>query len=394
MAINTSAIEAFVDNIGQAGNTLNVDNLGLSRTVSKKFAKMLGGVKSKTATVGGTQYELTKAGAVSMIQTLDEGDSLSPSYNGATLDVNTDVTKPTVVLGGTFASNSFTEVDGQQVQQKSAQVVTGKSVALYDATISDKTSVTIKSSGPIVAEGCVLDNRDGGIAKAANGSNSALKVYDCNPASVTMKDIKVYASSSAGAGALYNGLEIWGGGNTRVVNIENCQLLGKMTNNALSVYGVSNSTVINIKNCWFDTVSNVLRISNDYNSTNVTVNFENCVIEHWEGENATASAKNDWAGLILCQDYKAASAEAAETDNRFGPTKLTINIKNCRGPKGPIEFAEGETAADYCQTGLGTQLCYVYRDKGGLVQYDADKYPVLNVEYTAAPTVVKGSIPA
>ena len=394
MAINKSAIEAFIDNIGQAGNTLNVAELGLNRTISKKFAKMLGGVKSKTAMVGNSEYELTKAGAVSMFEMLDEGEALAPSYNGAALDVNTDVTKPTVVLGGTFASNIFTEVDGQQVQQKSAQVVTGKSVSLYDATVADKAYVQMQSSGPIVAEGCVLDNRNGGIAKAANGSNSALKVYNCNPASVTMKDIKVYASSAAGAGALYNGLEVWGGNNTKVVNIEDCQLLGKMTNNAVSIYGCNDNAVINIKNCWFDTVSNVVRLSNTGNNTNVTVNIENCVIEHWEGENATAAAKNDYAGLVICQDYTSKSAEEAATNNLFGPAKITINIKNCRGPHGPIQFGANESAADYCQTGLGTQLCYVYRDKGGLVQYDADKYPVLNVEYTAAPTVQKGTIPA
>jgi hypothetical protein len=141
-------------------------------------------------------------------------------------------------------------------------------------------------------------------------------------------------------------------------------------------------------------VSNVLRLSNITHSTNVTINFENCVIEHWEGENATAESKNDWAGLCICQDYTSQSAADAETNNLFAPAKIKINIKNCRGPKGPIQFAEGETAANYCQTGIGTQLCYVYRDKGGLVAYDAAKYPTINVEYTTAPTVQKASIPA
>ena len=404
MALNTTLVENFVANIGQENNTLPVDDLGLSKTISKKFAKMLGNVKSTSATIDGNEYVLTGAGACAMLQTLDEGKGLEPSYNGAALDINTDVEKPTVVIGGTFESKTTTTqiVDGQEVQipAASAQTVTGKSISLYDANISDKVAVTLKSDGPIVAEGVVLDNRDGSIAKVNNSSNSALKVYGCNPKSVAMKDVKVYANRAdannlVGVNYLYNGLEVWGGTDTKNVVFENCQLLGKFTNNAINVYGCANNSVITVKNCWFDTVSNVLRLSNITNATNVTINFENCVIEHWEGETATAESKNDWAGLCICQDYTSKSAAEADTNNLFAPAKIKINIKNCRGPKGPIQFAEGETAADYCQTGIGTQLCYVYRDKGGgLVAYDAAKYPTLNVEYAAAPTVQKASIPA
>lgn len=416
MALNTTLVENFVANIGQENNVLPVDDLGLSKTISKKFAKMLGNVKSTSATIDGNEYVLTGAGACAMLQTLDEGKGLEPSYNGAALDINTDVEKPTVVIGGAFESKATTTqvVDGQEVQipAASAQIVTGKSISLYDASISDKVAVTLKSDGPIVAEGVVLDNRDGSIAQASNNSNSALKVSGCNPKSVAMKDVKVYGSSSAGANQLYNGLEVWGGTNTKNIVFENCQLLGKFTNNAINVYGCADNSVITVKNCWFDTVSNVLRLSNITNATNVTINFENCVIEHWEGDTATADSKNDWAGFCICQDYtsgvksgnkcvntpeaKEQSTANAIANNLFAPTKIKINIKNCRGPKGPIQFAEGETAADYCQTGIATQLCYVIRDCATpyLLPYDPACYPTLNVEYAAAPTVQKASIPA
>ena len=193
---------------------------------------------------------------------------------------------------------------------------------------------------------------------------------------------------------------------------ENCQLLGKFTNNAINVYGCADNAVITVKNCWFDTVSNVLRLSNITNATNVTINFENCVIEHWEGDTATADSKNDWAGFCICQDYtsgvksgnkcvntpeaKEQSTANATANNLFAPTKIKINIKNCRGPLGPIQFAEGKTAADYCQTGIATQLCYVIRDCATpyLLPYDPACYPTINVEYTDAPTVQKASIPA
>ena len=118
MALNTTLVENFVANIGQENNTLPVDDLGLSKTISKKFAKMLGNVKSTSATIDGNEYVLTGAGACAMLQTLDEGKGLEPSYNGATLDINTDVEKPTVVIGGAFESKATTTqvVDGQEVQ--------------------------------------------------------------------------------------------------------------------------------------------------------------------------------------------------------------------------------------------------------------------------------------
>jgi len=395
MALDKTAIESFVNSIGTANPVaLDVDNLGLDRTVSKKFAKMLGKIKSKTATIGDSEYELTSAGAVSMLEMLDSGESLAPAYNAdGTLDINSDAAVDTVVVGGSFASNTTVEVDGQPVAQAVTQTITGRSIVLCDATVADKVCLNLKSDGSIAAEGCVLDNRNGGIAKAANKSNSALKVTNCNPTSVSIKDLKIYASNAAGSNMMYNGIEIWGNDATKKIVVENCQFLGKFSNNAVNIYTCGDGANIVVKNCWFDTVSNVLRLSNTKGNKNIKITFENCVIEHWEGENATESAKNDYAGFCICQDYTSTSAEAAETNNLFGG-KISIELKNCKGPQGAIALAEGEEYGNRCQTGIGTQLCYVYRDKGGLVAFDAAKYPVISVSYDAEPTVVKGSIPA
>ncbi len=425
MALNSTtkqAIEAFVDGIGTANPvSLNVDNLEFNRTISKKFAKMLSGVKKKQVTLANTDYTLTKEGAVSMVEMFDEGESLAPSYNeSGALDINTDVNQPTVVLGGTFESKATTTqiVDGQEVQipAPSTQVVTGKTVSIYDATFADHIYVVARSNEQVNLEGCIIDNRNGNLStgkssknggnKAGNDSNCAVNV-SCNAKSVAMKDMVYYCSDNQGNQKMYNLIEITGGSTTKKIDIERCQFLGTANNNAVSIYDCADNAIINVKDCWFEDVSNVLRLSNTGNRSNVTINFENCVIEHWYGEDATSDKKNGYAGFSFCQDYTSKdqsgnlTVAAAEESNLYAPNKITINIKNCTGPHGPIKIGEGTdpvvAGEEYCQSGLGNQLCYVYLDANQqVVAYDVNRYPHITVSYdaNAVRTLTKKSIPA
>lgn len=416
--ITKTAITNFVNGIGTTGNKLDIENLVFNRTVSKKFVKMLGKVKSTTATVGANTYTLTAPGAVSMFELFDEGESLAPSYNeNGTLDINSDVNLPTVVLGGTFVSKATNIVDGQEFPVAFTQEVSGKTVSIYDAAFADHIYVVAKSNEQVNLEGCIIDNRNGNIStgkssqkggnKAGNDANCAVNVAGCNPKSVAMKDMVYYCSDNQGNQKMYNLIEITGGSATKKIDIERCQFLGTANNNAVSIYDCADNAVINVKDCWFEDVSNVLRLSNTGNRSNVTINFENCVIEHWYGEDATADKKNGYAGFTLCQDYTSKdqsgnlTVAAAEESNLYAPNKIIINIKNCTGPHGPIKIGEGTdpvvAGADYCQSGLANQLCYVYLDANKqVVAYDVNRYPHITVSYdaNAVRTLTKKSIPA
>lgn len=416
--ITKTAITNFVNGIGTTGNKLDTKNLVFNRTVSRKFVNMLGKVKSATATVGANTYTLTASGAVSMFELFDEGESLAPSYNeDGTIDINSDVNLPTVVLGGTFVSKATNIVDGQEIPVAFTQEVSGKTVSIYDATFADHIYVVAKSNEQVNLEGCIIDNRNGNIStgkssinggnKAGNDANCAVNVAGCNPKSVAMKDMVYYCSDNQGNKKMYNLIEITGGSATKKIDIERCQFLGTANNNAVSIYDCADNAVINVKDCWFENVSNVLRLSNTGNRSNVTINFENCVIEHWYGEDATADKKNGYAGFSFCQDYTSKdqsgnlTVAAAEASNLYAPNKIIINIKNCTGPNGPIKIGEGTdpvvAGADYCQSGLASQLCYVYLDANKqVVAYDVNRYPHITVSYNANEirTLKKKSIPA
>ncbi len=424
MALNSTtkqAIEAFVDGLETANPvSLNVDNLEFNRTISKKFAKMIGGVKKKDATIANKKYTLTKEGAVSLIEMFDEGESLAPSYNASgTLDINSDVNKDTVVFGGNFESKITTLVDGNEVTSPSTMTVDGNNVFIYDTKIRDYSCVILQSPNSIVAEGCTIDNRNGNLSNGksvqsgqagGNKKNSALQTSS-NPKSIVIRDLKVYASDSDGNNKLYNGIELTGGSNTKEIIIENCQFLGFFNHNILNLYQYGDNCVLTVRKCYFDTTENVIRLSNYGNNTGLVINFEDCIFEKWDGapnkvggiypENgafASVSDPNDYAGFMLCQDPTTPAANAA-TVNCFGndangKPKVTVNIKNCTGPNGPIQpkfdQSGNEDQSGYSMTSLADQLCYVYGDKFGCVKpFDASRYPVIHVSYEAAPQVRK-----
>ena len=127
-----------------------------------------------------------------------------------------------------------------------------------------------------------------------------------------------------------------------------------------------------IANCTFADTSNPLRISNRSNC-HVDVKFLNCSFVKTE-------ANLDYAGIALCQDYVASDAAAAEAANRFAPDKVSISFQNCTYKGINMSAFKSKTAAELCGSRNASQLIYAYRDKGGLVAYDAAKYPKVMID--------------
>jgi hypothetical protein len=337
MAINTLAIENFVDNIGQANNELNVNQLGLTRTVSKKFAKMLGGVKKKEVTLDNTKYTLTKEGAVSMITMFEEGDSLAPSYNeNGVLEINNDKTADTVVIGGSFASTA-----PEQGKKKGSTVVTGKNIVITDANFGEYAYHTFAPAdgGKVVLEGIAVDGSDGKLC-AGKGPNTPL-VFKSDGA-VVIREMTETAGSDANAkpqlcynSAIYNGLEIWGHqkadgtwGNPTSILIEDCNFVNSFSNNAINIFGMASGAKALIKNCVFDGASNILRIGSVNtgfaNSYNCVIEFRDCQFKSWDTDKL-------WGSFALCQ-FDNDGSNIYGTDSNG--THITIKLVNCTGPDG------------------------------------------------------------
>lgn len=152
----------------------------------------------------------------------------------------------------------------------------------------------------------------------------------------------------------YNMIEIGLTGDKlpNLVNIINCKF-GKMSNNAISIFGFEDNAVVNIKNCHFESVSNVLRLSNRTNAKNITVNIENCTCNKWE--------TGRFSGCILLQEFPV---------ENYNFSNITINITNLIGPNGLVTEA-------VCGTQDDNQIVYVYTDS--IQDYDINIYPKINI---------------
>ena len=257
MAINKSAIETFVEKFGTPEAVeLQVDQLNLDRTMSKKFAGMLSRIKSTSATIGGVTYTMTPQGASSMVEMLEEGESLAPAYKAdGSLDLNSDASVDTVVVGGEFKSSApVVNPETGKLVKKTSNVVKGKSIVIADATISDYSYQTfIPAEGEkTVLEGVKVDGSEGKLC-AGKGPNTPLVFKTCGP--VVIREMTETATSDVDAkpqfaynSAIYNGLEIWGVQtaegfkNPSSILIENCKFVNSFSNNAINIFGYVGST--------------------------------------------------------------------------------------------------------------------------------------------------------
>lgn len=170
---------------------------------------------------------------------------------------------------------------------------------------------------------------------------------------VYLKNVKFTANG-------YNGLEqesgIHAGSDLAVskVVIEDCKFEGTLSNNAISFYNLAEGCEILIKDCEFTNISNMLRISNNYNVGGIKIRLENCHV-------AKGSEDAAYRGLVLFQDYVSANHEAAESNNQFGPEKVSVEIVGCT-------YSDGEHMTEAGQGSVGDagvdQMVYVYCNKG------------------------------
>lgn len=214
---------------------------------------------------------------------------------------------------------------------------------------------------------CTISNVTINGAFPKSNGNCAMNIH-CN-GMVTIKDVTF--TEKACAGTRYNGIEIGLSDKTEVpsiINIDNVRFEGSLLNNGILVFGTQDNAVINIRNCYFKKLSNALRFSNHSNAKNVTVNIIDCVVDEWD--------KNDYAGLIICEDYTSKSKEEGQSNNLYAPEKLIINITNL------THAGKKLTKPEDISTILGSgndQILYVYGDKEGLVAYDRSRYPTVNI---------------
>lgn len=239
------------------------------------------------------------------------------------------------------------------------KTLTGDAVILKGATVSNDTRVTINSADVTIND----TTWEGSFPKST--SNAMFIVT--NAEDVVIKNCTVNPETS------YNGVEIGLSGSVLPKNvlIENVNFCGKFSNNAILVFGTQDNAVINVNNCHFANVSNALRLSNRTKASGVVVNFTNCTIDKWE-----EGYDGEYSGAFLFQDYTSTSADEAQSVNRFGDGKITINVTNL------IHAGEKVTKENAI---IGkkdlNQLAYVYVDKEGTIAYEGNenRYPIFNI---------------
>ena len=340
--ITKTAITNFVNGIGTSGNALDTTNLVFNRTVSKKFVKMLGKVKSKTATIGTDTYTLTAPGAVAMFEMLDESAYLAPSYNeNGALEINSDKSVDTVVIGGQFVSTPPTVNAEGKIVKKGTNTVAGKNIIITDDTFTDYAYHTFTPSdgGKVVLEGVAVDGSEGKLC-AGKGPNTPL-VFKSDGAIVIREMTETATNDSTTKpqlsynSAIYNGLEIWGHqkadgtwGNPTSILIEDCNFVNSFSNNAINIFGMANGAKALIKNCVFDGASNILRIGSVntgfQNSYNCVIEFRDCQFKSWDTDAI-------WGAFALCEFDEGTKNIYGTDDNG---THITIKIVNCTGPDG------------------------------------------------------------
>lgn len=264
------------------------------------------------------------------------------SESGTALTLS-DTTKDYVVAGSIDTTSS----------------ITGKSATLNAVTLNNNARLDVYASGDVDVKGSTIS---GDFPKASG--NAVLRIREADY--VTIKDTVIDAT-------LYNAIEIGLGTSENVpkgVLIDNCKFMGEFSNNAILIFGTQDNAVININNCSFESVSNVLRLSNRLNKS-CTVNITNC-----SAGKLDSSPK--WHGIVICQDYTSGTADAANENNLFAPNKVVINISNFTMPDGSILKAPEDISTICGAYDLNT-IVYVWDNYRDYVKYDASLYPTLNI---------------
>lgn len=239
--------------------------------------------------------------------------------------------------------------------------VEGKSIEVKQLTTNNATTV-FKTEGDVTMKNL---NTTGNLPKAT--ANAQIRIVSGEYVRITDSAI-----NQTGYNAVEIGLGTGSGPSaTKSIVIDNVKFNSTLTNNAISIFATEDGSVITISNCVFTKCSNPVRLSNATGGK-VTINLVNCEFTEWD-------SNPDWAGILIMQDYTSGSEEAIQTNNLFGPDKVTINVINCthNGQK----IVAPENIASVCGTkDQATQLFYIWSNEEGFVAYDAERYPVINIQ--------------
>ena len=239
--------------------------------------------------------------------------------------------------------------------------VEGKSIEVKQLTTNNATTV-FKTTGDVTMKNL---NTTGDLPKAT--ANAQIRIVSGEYVRITDSAI-----NQTGYNAVEIGLGTGSGPSaTKSIVIDNVKFNSTLSNNAISIFATEDGSVITISNCVFTKCSNAIRLSNATGGK-VTVNLVNCEFGEWD-------SNPDWAGILIMQDYTSGSEEAIQTNNLFGPDKVTINVINCthNGQK----IVAPENIASVCGTkDQATQLFYIWSNEEGFVAYDVDRYPVINIQ--------------
>lgn len=219
-----------------------------------------------------------------------------------------------------------------------------KDIAVVNAYTD--TTVKLNASDKVTVEGMTID----GDKDAGNG-----KINYSTP-ELEIKNAVVEHTASA-----YNIFEgeqstAEGARNTEKILIDNITVDSpELKHNVLNCYTPTDGATITIKNSYFNVnmkTTNIVRVSNYLNSSNVTITFENV---DWTYENVPYEQSDiAWSGLVLFQ----AAKNTADLSLNGDYSKLStwkIVLKNCR-------YNGVLVNEDNCKFGNANQVGYFYSD--------------------------------
>ena len=314
------------------------------------------------------EYELAVKGDVSAVQSTCAtlgGDLLSVTDRLVALEAQLVALKQTDVAAVTAAAD-LVQADKDLIITIAEPIsgtttVEGKSIEIKQLTTNNATTV-FKTQGDVTMKNLTTT---GDLPKAT--ANAQIRIVSGDYIRITNSAI-----DQTGYNAIEIGLGTGSGPMpTKSITIDSVLFNSTLSNNAILIFATEDGSVVTISNCTFKKCSNPVRLSNAKGGK-VTLNLVNCEFTEWDSDNL-------WAGIVIMQDYTSGSVEAIQANNLFGPDKVTINLINCTHAGKKITMPED--IATVCGTNdAATQLFYVWSNEEGLVAYDADRYPVINIQ--------------
>lgn len=314
------------------------------------------------------EYELAVKGDVSAVQdtcaTLG-GNLISVTDRLVALEAQLVALKQTDVATVTAAAD-LAQADKDLIITIAEPIsgtttVEGKSIEVKELTTNNATTI-FKTEGDVTVKNLTTT---GDLPKAT--ANAQIRIVSGDYVRITDSAI-----DQTGYNAIEIGLGTGSGPMaTKSITIDNVKFNSTLSNNAILIFATEDGSVVTISNCTFKKCSNPVRLSNAKGGK-ITLNLVNCEFTEWDSDNL-------WAGIVIMQDYTSGSVEAIQANNLFGPDKVTINLINCTHAGEKITMPED--IATVCGTNdAATQLFYIWSNEEGLVAYDADRYPVINIQ--------------